>query len=91
MIPLDFTPSIIRWIYSAGSTVMFIAVAQADTHIIKIFDSTSSVATPTTVLDQIHNSKSTVTALCFCPALKMVCSTDTQGMIEFWKSESPHR
>jgi len=91
MITLDFIPSLIRWIYSAGSTVMSLAVAEKESHKIRIYDSTSSDTTPAKILDQVHNEKAIVTTLCFSPALKIVCSADTQGMIEFWRSEVPYR
>ena len=70
-VSLDFSPSIVRWIYSSGSTVMSIAVAEAKGHKIRIFDSTSSTAEPSRILDQIHHATSTVTAVCFSPALKV--------------------
>lgn len=91
MISLEFLPSIVRWIYSAGSTVMSVAVAEAAAHVIRIYDSTSSTGVATMVLDQLHNDKATVTTLCFSSELRIVCSADSQGMIEFWRSESPHR
>jgi len=91
MITLDYVPSILRWIYSAGSTVMSIAVAEQEGHTIRIYDSTSSTGTVSKVIDQVHNNKAVVTTMCFAPELRVVCSADSQGMIEFWESESPHK
>ena len=44
MIAVPYTPSVVKWIYSIGSTVMSLAIAEEESHVIRIYDSTSNGA-----------------------------------------------
>lgn len=90
MISLDFEASLIEWIYTSGSTIHGISVVEKESHVIRVYDSTSSSASENALLDKVHFKGSTITAMRFCPLHKIVITADSQGMIEFWNSEAPY-
>ena len=91
MITLNYFPCLVKWIYSGSSNVMTIAVVERDTNKITIYDSTnSSGAEPITTVQSGHGPQAYVTSISFCAMFNIALSLDTQGMIEFWKTEAPY-
>jgi len=70
---------------------MTVAVVERDTNKITIYDSTnSSGAEPIATIQSGHGPQAHITSISFCPRFNLALSLDTQGMIEFWKTESPY-
>ena len=90
MISLSYFPSIIKWTYSGGSNIMTIAAVERDTSNITIYDSTnSSGAEPIHKVSAAHAKTAVITSMAFSNRLNVALTTDSQGMIEFWRTEAP--
>lgn len=90
MISLSYFPSIIKWTYSGGSNIMTIAVVERDTSNITIYDSTNSSGTePIHKVSAAHAKTAVITSMAFSNRLNIALTTDSQGMIEFWRTEAP--
>ena len=91
MISLGYMPSCLKWIYSGGSIIMKLAVAEKETNKITVYDSTNSNgAEPLTTVTTGHAPQAGITSISFCAKLKLALSTDTQGMVEFWKTDDSY-
>jgi len=87
MIDLGYVPSCLKWIYSGGSIIMKLAVVKKESNVITVYDSTNSNGQePLATISTGHADKASITSLAFCSRLNLALSTDTQGMIEFWKT-----
>jgi peptidylprolyl isomerase domain and WD repeat-containing protein 1 len=91
MISLSYFPSIIKWTYSGGSNIMTIAAVERETSNITIYDSTnSSGAEPIHKVSSAHAKTAVITSMAFSNRLNIALTTDSQGMIEFWRTEAPY-
>lgn len=82
MIRLDFTPLTTCWIYRAGDTIPCLAVSDADSSKISIYDAQGDGST-IHVIDKLHSKP--VNVITFNAAYETVISSDKAGMIEYWQ------
>lgn len=82
MLKLDFVPGTTAWIYSAGDTIPCIAVSDAATSCIKVFDA-HGTNTPIHVMDKLHTKP--VSVICYNPVFETVISVDKAGILEYWQ------
>lgn len=81
MITLDYVPSVCEWIYKSGDTIPCLAIADANSPCIKIFDA-QGTDTPLHVLEKLHTKP--VTAIVFNCVFDIAISVDRAGMLEYW-------
>ena len=82
MIKLDFTPSCTCWIYKGGDTIPCLAVGDADSPRILIYDG-QGTNTPIHVIDKLHSKP--VTVISFNAHFETVISVDKAGILEYWQ------
>jgi len=82
MIKLDFTPSCTCWIYKAGDTIPCLAVGDADSPKISIYDG-QGTNTPLHIIDKMHSKP--VTVITFNAHFETVISVDKAGILEYWQ------
>lgn len=82
MLKLDFVPGTTAWIYSAGDTIPCIAVSDAATSCIQVFDA-HGTNTPIHVMDKLHTKP--VSVICYNPTFETVISVDKAGILEYWQ------
>ncbi|KAF5291755.1 hypothetical protein FQA39_LY14243 [Lamprigera yunnana] len=83
MMRLEYVPSVIEWIHSAGDAVHTLAIADADTPKIYIYDGLGG-NTIIKVLDKIHTKP--VILIKYNPRFHFVVSFDKAGMLEYWSN-----
>merc|ERR1711936_829714 len=81
MITFDFEPSICQWIFKSGDPANAVAVAEKDSHWIRVFDG-KGAKDPLKVIEFIHRKP--VCAMTYNVVFETVISADVSGMIEFW-------
>lgn len=84
MLRLDFKPSCCEFIFSSGESEQKLAIADANSGAIRIFDAALGDKTPLATLD-LH--KSSVVAMRHCNQLSTVFSFDSSGIAEVWSSK----
>jgi peptidylprolyl isomerase domain and WD repeat-containing protein 1 len=82
MLKLDYTPSNTCWVYKQADTISCLAVCDADSPKISIYDA-QGTNTPIHVVD-IH--KKTISVIAFNAAFETVISVDTAGILEYWQT-----
>lgn len=82
MLKLDFVPGTTAWIYSAGDTIPCIAVSDAATSCIQVYDA-HGTNTPIHVMDKLHTKP--VSVICYNPTFETVISVDKAGILEYWQ------
>ncbi|KAL7048172.1 hypothetical protein ACKWTF_003251 [Chironomus riparius] len=82
MIKLDFTPSCTCWIYKGGDTIPCLAVGDAESPRILIYDG-QGTNTPIHVIDKLHSKP--VTVISFNAHFETVISVDKAGILEYWQ------
>ena len=81
MLRLDYVPSCSRWIHSAGDAVAELAVAEAASPNVHIYDGRGESA-PLRTLSRIHTRP--VTCMAYSHVHDVVVSADEGGMVEYW-------
>lgn len=82
MLKLDFVPATTAWIYTAGDTIPCLAVSDAATSCIQVFDA-HGTNTPIHVMDKLHTKP--VSVICYNPTFETVISVDKAGILEYWQ------
>lgn len=82
MLKLDITPSCTCWIYSAGDTIPCLAVSDADSGTIKVYDG-QGTNEPLHVLEKLHTKP--VTVISYNARFETVISVDKAGILEYWQ------
>ncbi len=89
MIALDFVPRCICWVHRRGASLPLLAVADAASPAIHIFDGRGNAAATSATLAPIHTitamHRSPVTLMAYNDAYDCVVSADTGGMVEYWR------
>ncbi|XP_026279574.1 peptidylprolyl isomerase domain and WD repeat-containing protein 1 [Frankliniella occidentalis] len=81
MIKLNFMPNRAEWIHSPGDAINALAVSEADSSKIYIFDGQGK-STPLHVLEKLHTQP--VVCMKYNAALSIVVSADKTGIVEYW-------
>ncbi|KAF5292653.1 hypothetical protein FQR65_LT11205 [Abscondita terminalis] len=81
MIRLDYIPNVVEWIHSAGDAVHTLAIADADSPKIYIYDGLGG-SNPIKVLEKMHMKP--VTLIKYNPKYHFAISFDKGGMLEYW-------
>ncbi len=93
--PIGFTPSCCEWIHRSGDALPALAVADANSPKIFVYDGRGDgSAPPLKVLENIHMSP--VTCMAYNPMVDVAVSADAGGMVEYWSGprgdyDFPHR
>ena len=80
ILKLDFVPSCVAWIHKAGDAIPEMAVADAGSSVIHVYDGKGS-SDPLRTL-KIHSKP--VACIGFSPQADIVISADEGGMVEYW-------
>ena len=83
ILKLDFVPSCMTWIHKAGDAIPELAVADAGSSVIHVYDGKGS-SDPLRTL-KIHSKP--VACIGFSPQADIVISADEGGMVEYWTGE----
>lgn len=81
MMKLDYTPGTVEWIHGSGDAIHTLAVTDADSTKIYVYDGRGS-STPLNVLDKIHLKP--VTLITYNPKYDVSISVDKSGILEYW-------
>jgi peptidylprolyl isomerase domain and WD repeat-containing protein 1 len=81
MIKLDFTPSCTCWISTASDTIPCLAVTDADSASISVYDGQGS-SEAIHVLEKLHTKP--VSVIAFNAQYETVISIDKAGILEYW-------
>lgn len=82
MLKLDITPACTCWIYSAGDTIPCLAVSDADSGTINIYDGQGTGET-LHVLDKLHSKP--VSVISYNVSFETIISVDKAGILEYWQ------
>lgn len=82
MIKLDFTPGCTCWISSAGDTIPCLAISDAESPTIKIYDG-QGTNTPIKVIEKLHTKP--VSVISYNVPYETVISVDKAGILEYWQ------
>lgn len=82
MIHLDFTPSKTAFIHKPDDTLTCLAVTDANSPKIYVFDSQGT----NSALQVIEKHQSPITAISFNPTYDTIISVDKAGFLEYWQS-----
>ncbi|KAF4532794.1 hypothetical protein B566_EDAN002644 [Ephemera danica] len=82
MIKLEFMPRCAEWIHCAGDAIATVAVTDADSGKIYVFDGQSATTEPLHVFDNLHTKP--VAVMKFNPRFETIVSVDQAGMLEYW-------
>ena len=77
-----YTPHCCTWIHRAGDALATLAVAEADSTKIHVYDGKGPESVPLRTLDKLHMKP--VMLLTYNPILDVVLSADQGGMLEYW-------
>lgn len=83
MIKLDYTPSCTCWVYKGGDTISCLAVCDADSSKISIYDG-QGTNEAIHVLDKLHTKP--VNLMTFNSHFDTVISVDKAGILEYWQT-----
>ncbi|XP_030386483.1 peptidylprolyl isomerase domain and WD repeat-containing protein 1 [Scaptodrosophila lebanonensis] len=83
IIRLGYTPLCSEWIHSPGDAVQGLAISDADSNSIHIYDGQSG-GDSLKILDKLHSAP--VLAMCFNLAMETVISVDRNGILEYWQN-----
>ncbi|KAI7855787.1 peptidyl-prolyl cis-trans isomerase cyp15 [Circinella umbellata] len=86
MIKLGYKPKSVCWIHQQGQAQALIAVSEADTSKIHLYDGRAE-GKPLHTIDNLHSQP--VHLIAFNWRFNCVVSVDTQGMVEYWSPEDP--
>uniref|UniRef100_A0A914V921 peptidylprolyl isomerase n=1 Tax=Plectus sambesii TaxID=2011161 RepID=A0A914V921_9BILA len=81
IIKLDFTPLTAAWVHHGSDVIQAIAVSDADSGKIRIFDG-KGTNEPFKVLDKLHSKP--VCVMEYNPHFDTTISIDQSGMVEYW-------
>ncbi|CDS12023.1 hypothetical protein LRAMOSA04218 [Lichtheimia ramosa] len=86
MIKLDYKPKAVCWIHQRGQAQAFVAVSDADSPKINIYDGRADNKPLHTITD-MHTQP--VHLMAFNATFDCVVSVDMNGMVEYWQPEAP--
>lgn len=81
MMKLDYAPSTVEWIHGPGDAIQTLAVADADTPTIYVYDGRGNNI-PMKTIEKLHTKP--VAILRYNPKYDVVISVDKQGLLEYW-------
>lgn len=87
MVKLDFVPSTVCWIHKRGEAQAKVAVADADSSAIHIFDGRGEGKALFSIT-KLHSGP--VTTLAFNDRYNCVISADSTGALEYWVPDENH-
>ncbi|KAF9134592.1 Peptidyl-prolyl cis-trans isomerase cyp15 [Mortierella sp. 14UC] len=87
MIKLEFVPSTVCWIHKRGEAQAKVAVSDADSSAIHIFDGRGD-GNPMFSITKLHNGP--VTTMAFNDRYNCVISADSTGALEYWVPDENH-
>ncbi|KAG0272240.1 Peptidyl-prolyl cis-trans isomerase cyp15 [Linnemannia exigua] len=87
MIKLEFIPSTVCWIHKRGEAQAKVAVSDADSSAIHIFDGRGD-GKPMFSITKLHNGP--VTTMAFNDRYNCVISADSTGALEYWIPDESH-
>lgn len=82
ILKLDFTPNCTCWIYTSSDTIACLAVSDAESATIKIYDG-QGTNTPLQILEKLHTKP--VSVISFNAPFETVISVDKSGILEYWQ------
>ncbi|XP_001361848.2 peptidylprolyl isomerase domain and WD repeat-containing protein 1 isoform X2 [Drosophila pseudoobscura] len=83
IIRLGYTPQCTEWISAPGDAVQGLAITDAESNFIHIYDGQSGGQVLHT-LEKMHAAP--VVAMCFNVAMETVISVDRKGILEYWQT-----
>ncbi|XP_035777829.1 peptidylprolyl isomerase domain and WD repeat-containing protein 1-like [Anopheles albimanus] len=81
MLQLDYIPYRVEWIHGMGDVISYLAVADQDSPVIRVYDG-KGTNTPLHTLDKLHTKP--VVVLRYNPAFEVTVSIDKAGILEYW-------
>ncbi|KAG5520076.1 hypothetical protein PMAC_001152 [Pneumocystis sp. 'macacae'] len=85
---LGYSPLTLCWIYSKTHAIAFLAVSDASSPTINVYDGKGS-SECIYVINNLHTRP--VNIISFNPVYNCVISSDESGIIEYWEPDSQHR
>ncbi|KAI9488051.1 peptidyl-prolyl cis-trans isomerase cyp15 [Zychaea mexicana] len=86
MIKLGYKPNSVCWIHQQGQAQALVAVSEADSPKIHLYDGRAE-GKPIHTISNLHSNP--VHLIAFNWQFNCVVSVDTQGMVEYWSPEDP--
>ncbi|XP_018329103.1 peptidylprolyl isomerase domain and WD repeat-containing protein 1 [Agrilus planipennis] len=82
MMYMNFVPGVVEWIHGGGDAIQTLAVADAESSHIYIYDGRGTQDSPLKILDKMHMN--TVILIKYNPPMDTTISVDKKGMLEYW-------
>ncbi|POS69332.1 peptidyl-prolyl cis-trans isomerase cyp15 [Diaporthe helianthi] len=83
MLPLEYAPSSVCWVHKKGASLPLLAVSDAGTPVIHLYDGRGEKQDPMHTIKGLH--RNAVSLMAFNNAYDCVVSTDEGGMVEYWR------
>uniref|UniRef100_A0A061RJB2 peptidylprolyl isomerase n=1 Tax=Tetraselmis sp. GSL018 TaxID=582737 RepID=A0A061RJB2_9CHLO len=86
MMKLPYVPEAAEWIYRRGESRLKLAISEAESSRIHVYDASTGSSEPIAAVAGSHSSP--VIAMKFNEAYGCVITTDSKGMIDYWDAAS---
>ncbi|XP_053677501.1 peptidylprolyl isomerase domain and WD repeat-containing protein 1 [Anopheles nili] len=81
MLKLEYVPYRVEWIHRMGDVISYLAVADQDSPVIRIYDG-KGTNTPLHTLEKLHTKP--VVMMRYNPIFEVTVSIDKAGILEYW-------
>uniref|UniRef100_A0A182NGS0 peptidylprolyl isomerase n=1 Tax=Anopheles dirus TaxID=7168 RepID=A0A182NGS0_9DIPT len=81
MLKLEYVPYRVEWIHRMGDVISYLAVADQDSPVIRVYDG-KGTNTPLHTLEKLHTKP--VVMLRYNPSFEVTISIDKAGILEYW-------
>ncbi|EAA10133.4 AGAP008660-PA [Anopheles gambiae str. PEST] len=81
MLKLEYVPYRVEWIHRMGDVISYLAVADQDSPVIRIYDG-KGTNTPLHTLEKLHTKP--VVMIRYNPTFEVTVSIDKAGILEYW-------
>lgn len=88
VLPLDYVPLCVCWVHKKGSSLPVLAVSDDATPKIHLYDGRGENREPVHTIKSLHRSP--VSIMAFNGNYDCVISSDTGGMLEYWRPNSTY-
>lgn len=78
MMKLEYTPGHVEWIHSPGAAIQTLAVTEAESPTIHVYDGRGTNS-PLKTLEKLHTKP--VVLIKYCPKLDLTISVDKNGIL----------
>ena len=87
IISLPYIPHSCTWVHPRKQARSLLAIAEADSHIVRIYDGRGD-GNPLMTVDKVHRAGSAVILLAYNEPYDTIVSADDKGMLEYWQAVS---